>query len=104
LTADEGAPHDAGVTGTGRSGDPPRPHTVRDRPELAARLRIIALHEETAALLNLRATRGDPAQAALLRRRADEHHRQAQLLRGQLVPQQRPARQPAGAEERTGPR
>jgi hypothetical protein len=49
-------------------------------------LRRIALHEETAALLEVRATRvGTDDLASPLRRRAVEHRREAQRLRAELV-------------------
>ena len=55
-------------------------------PTLAATLRRIALHQETAALLEQRALRATPAEAAdSLRRRAAAHARQAQQLRAALA-------------------
>jgi hypothetical protein len=60
--------------------------TVQALPRVAAQLRRIALHEETAALLDIRAARaGTDAFASPLRRRAAEHRREAQRLRAELV-------------------
>jgi hypothetical protein len=51
-----------------------------------AELRRMALHLETAALLEARAQRaGDPAQQAVLRRRAEQRRREAGRLRARLV-------------------
>jgi len=55
-------------------------------PELAADLRKMALHLETAAVLELKARRTtDPAQVATLRRRAEPRRRQAARLRARLA-------------------
>jgi hypothetical protein len=56
------------------------------RPDLAADLRMMALHLETAAVLELKARRTtDPAQIATLRRRAEQRRRQAARLRARLA-------------------
>lgn len=53
-----------------------------DNPQLAERMRRIALHLETANLLRLRATRARTALAAeLLQQRAIQHHEAATALR-----------------------
>jgi hypothetical protein len=53
---------------------------------MAAQLRRMALHEETAALLEVRATRaGTDDLASPLQRRAAEHRREAQRLRAELM-------------------
>jgi hypothetical protein len=55
-------------------------------PQLAAELRRMALHLETAAVLELRAHRcTDPTQVAVLRRRADQRRRVAARLRSHLA-------------------
>lgn len=55
-------------------------------PDLAADLRKMALHLETAAVLELKARRTtDPAQVATLRRRAEQRRRQAARLRARLA-------------------
>jgi hypothetical protein len=55
-------------------------------PEVAADLRKMALHRETAAVLETKARRTtDPAQVATLRRRAEQRRRQAARLRARLV-------------------
>jgi hypothetical protein len=60
--------------------------TVGAVPRMAAQLRRIALHEETAALLEARATRaGADHLASPLQRRAAEHRREARRLRAELV-------------------
>jgi hypothetical protein len=52
----------------------------------AAQLRRIALHEETAALLEVRATRARTDDlASPLERRAAQHRREAQRLRAELL-------------------
>jgi hypothetical protein len=49
-------------------------------------LRQMVLHLETAALLEARARRaGDPAQQAVLRRRAEQRRREAARLRARLA-------------------
>jgi hypothetical protein len=59
---------------------------------LVKQLRRIALHQETAALLELRAGRAtSPTEAALLRRRAATRRSTAQQLRAQLAAQRRPS-------------
>lgn len=56
------------------------------RPELAADLRQMALHLETAAVLEIRARRAtDPAQVAVLRRRAEQRRAQADRIRAKLT-------------------
>lgn len=55
-------------------------------PHLAAELRLMALHLETAAVLDLKARRStDPAQIAVLRRRAEQRRREAARIRADLV-------------------
>jgi hypothetical protein len=55
-------------------------------PDVAADLRKMALHLETAAVLELKARRiTDPAQIATLRRRAEQRRRQAARLRARLA-------------------
>lgn len=55
-------------------------------PQLAAELRRMALHLETAAVLDLKARRStDPAQAAVLRRRAEQRRREAARIRALLA-------------------
>jgi hypothetical protein len=55
-------------------------------PQLASELRRMALHLETAAVLDLRAQRAtDPAQVAVLRRRAEQRRREAARIRAQLA-------------------
>ena len=52
----------------------------------AADLRKMALHLETAAVLDLKARRTtDPAQVAILRRRAEQRRRQAARIRARLA-------------------
>jgi hypothetical protein len=66
--------------------DPRAPAPAAPRPGAAQTLRRIALHEETAALLQQRAGRaGSPAAAGSLRRRAAEHARHAAELRAGLA-------------------
>lgn len=58
----------------------------RNDPQVAEQLRRIALHEETAGMLELRAQRaGSEPGADQLRRRADGHRAQARLLRSRLA-------------------
>ena len=55
-------------------------------PQLAQELRRMALHLETAAVLELRASRAtDPAQVAVLRRRAEQRRREAARIRAHLA-------------------
>jgi hypothetical protein len=55
-------------------------------PDAVAELRRMALHLETAAVLELRAQRAtDPAQVDTLRRRAEQRRRQAARIRARLV-------------------
>ena len=55
-------------------------------PDLAADLRKMALHLETAAVLELKARRTtDPGQVATLRRRAEQRRQQAARLRARLA-------------------
>ena len=55
-------------------------------PDLAADMRQMALHLETAAVLELKARRTtDPAQIDTLRRRAEQRRRQAARLRARLA-------------------
>jgi hypothetical protein len=54
--------------------------------DLSADLRKMALHLETAAVLELKARRAtDPGQGATLRRRAEQRRRQAGRLRARLA-------------------
>jgi len=54
--------------------------------EIAADLRKMALHLETAAALELKARKAtDPTQTATLRRRADQRRRQAARIRARLA-------------------
>ena len=55
-------------------------------PDLSAALRKMALHLETAAVLDLKARRTtDPAQVAVLRRRAEQRRQQAARIRARLA-------------------
>ena len=55
-------------------------------PHLAAELRLMALHLETASVLDLKARRStDPAQIAVLRRRAEQRRREAARIRANLA-------------------
>jgi hypothetical protein len=55
-------------------------------PRLAAELRRMALHLETASVLDLRAQRAtDPAQVAVLRRRAEQRRGEAARIRAALA-------------------
>jgi hypothetical protein len=55
-------------------------------PDASAELRQMALHLETAAVLELRARRtADPEQRAILQERAQQRQRQAARLRARLV-------------------
>jgi hypothetical protein len=63
-----------------------RPRLLRHIPERTSLLRQIALHEETAALLEARAKQlGSAAEGRLFRKRADEHRDQARRLRYKLT-------------------
>ncbi|MGY1831644.1 hypothetical protein ACI8AA_14620 [Geodermatophilus sp. SYSU D01180] len=65
------------------AGDPGLP---RPAAELSGELRRMALHLETAAVLELRAQRTtDPVQVAVLRRRAEHRRREADRLRERLA-------------------
>src|SRR4051794_27767204 len=65
-----------------RSG--PRPEV--DLPDAGAELRTMALHLETAAVLDGKAAQtSDPVQQATLRRRADQRRRQAARIRARLA-------------------
>ena len=76
----QGSPSDEGHA------ELPPLRTLRDHPGLAASLRLVALHQETATLLELRAGRvATDEQAALLRRRAEQHRTLAQRLRRELA-------------------
>src|SRR4051794_36974936 len=56
------------------------------REDVAADLRTMALHLETAAVLDLKARRTtDPAQVTTLRRRAEQRRRQAARIRSRLA-------------------
>jgi hypothetical protein len=56
------------------------------RPDAVAELRRMALHLETATVLELRAQRAtDPAQVATLRQRAEQRRRQAARIRARLA-------------------
>ena len=71
-----------------------RPSSPVDDPRVALQLRRIAVHQETVALLELRAQQAaSTGDAALLRRRAAERRALAQQLRTQLAAEQtaRPA-------------
>lgn len=58
----------------------------RSNPIAAEMLREIALHQETAVLLEFRARQADrPEKADLLRRRAGAHRQVAQQLRERLT-------------------
>lgn len=79
-----------------RHPSPVTPDAPRPRATPAEELRRIALHQETAALLEQRALRAaSPVEADLLRRRAAEHARQAQLLRAALSARRGARVQPA---------
>jgi hypothetical protein len=55
-------------------------------PHLAAELRLMALHLETASVLDLKAQRStDPAQVAVLRRRAAQRRHEAARIRAHLA-------------------
>jgi hypothetical protein len=57
-----------------------------DGADLAADLRTMALHLETAAVLELKARKtADPEQVATLRRRAEQRRRQAARIRARLA-------------------
>ena len=60
--------------------------SVAADPQLAAELRRMALHLETAAVLDLKAARADdPAQVAVLQRRAEQRRREAARIRALLA-------------------
>ncbi|MGY1727078.1 hypothetical protein ACI79J_08885 [Geodermatophilus sp. SYSU D01062] len=62
------------------------PGLPRPAQDLSGELRRMALHLETAAVLELRAERTtDPVQGAVLRRRADQRRQEAARLREQLA-------------------
>jgi hypothetical protein len=62
------------------------PGSARTSPDTTGDLRRMALHLETAAVLELRAQRtSDPRQVAVLRRRAEQRRREAARLREQLA-------------------
>ena len=92
ATAAEGG---AGVGG-GPAGPrrPPAPwRAPAGGPDIVERLRQMAVHAETAAVLERRAARVDtPVLAALLRERAAAHRRKAARLRTALAGQVTPAR------------
>jgi hypothetical protein len=68
------------MTAVARGPEPGRPG------ELSGELRRMALHLETAAVLELRAQRAaDPLQTAVLRRRAEQRRQEAARLREQLA-------------------
>ena len=84
---------------------PPSRETVASRRELLETLRRIAVHLETASVLELRADRSaSPTLAVVLRERAVERRRTAERLRAALAAQgllrYRP-RRPEGAARRT---
>lgn len=57
-----------------------------DGADLSADLRTMALHLETAAVLELKARKTtDPEQVATLRRRAEQRRRQAARIRARLA-------------------
>jgi hypothetical protein len=69
---------------TSAPGPAPRGAVPLD-PRLATDLRRMALHLETAAVLDLRAGRStDPVQAAVLRRRAAQRREEAGRIRARL--------------------
>ncbi len=69
-----------GMTSSGEHPGLPRP------AEMSGELRRMALHLETAAVLELRARRtADPRQVAVLRRRAEQRRQEAARLRERLV-------------------
>lgn len=73
------AQRERGQGAQSRAGMPADPH-------LAAQLRRMALHLETAAVLDTRALRAtDPAQSAVLRRRAEQRRTEAQRIRTLLM-------------------
>ncbi|MEX5720562.1 hypothetical protein [Geodermatophilus maliterrae] len=53
--------------------------------ELSGELRRMALHLETAAVLELKAARAEPRQGAVLRRRAEQRRQEAARLRERLA-------------------
>jgi hypothetical protein len=62
------------------------PGPVRPTVDMSGELRRMALHLETAAVLELRARRtADPRQVAVLRRRAEHRRQEAARLREQLA-------------------
>jgi hypothetical protein len=86
----------------------PPPAGPHDHAAFAASLRRIALHQETARVLDLRASRAaTDDQAALLRRRAEQHRRTAQRLRQELGaalgrPWARPSAAPRATSQHPG--
>jgi hypothetical protein len=74
------------ILGDELRGEIARPQHADGAPDLAADLRTMALHLETAAALDLKARRiADPAQVATLRRRAEQRRRQAARIRARLA-------------------
>jgi hypothetical protein len=75
------------ILGDELRGEISRPHRADGGvPDAAADLRTMALHLETAAVLDLKAGRAtDPAQVATLRRRAEQRRRQAARIRARLA-------------------
>lgn len=70
------------ILGDERRGRPDPRHSG----DVAADLRTMALHLETAAALDQRASRaGDSAQVATLHRRAEQRRRQAARIRARLA-------------------
>ena len=62
------------------------PGSVRTAADPSGELRRMALHLETAAVLELRAQRtADPRQVAVLRRRAEQRRQEAARLRERLA-------------------
>lgn len=79
------------------AGETRQPPAPRNDPTLAHLLRQIALHQETAALLDQRAQNAtSPAQATVLRQRAAARRAIAQQLRQQLGAEWRAGRPEPG--------
>ncbi len=74
-----GGPTIAAMTSVGE--DP----GLRPGTELSGELRRMALHLETAAVLELKAARAEPRQGAVLRRRAEQRRQEAARLRERLA-------------------
>lgn len=61
-----------------------RRQTVERRREALENLRRLAVQLETASVLDRRADRSNPVLAAVLRERADQRRRIAEVIRGHL--------------------